>query len=353
MGKCYRQLQREDRLRLEALLLAGTDKKKIAEILHCHISTVYREIKKGSYEHLNTDYTTEIRYSSDLAQQKYEFGLQNRGVDLKIGSDYELADYIEEKIVNENYSPDAVVGELSLPENQGKFKTTICTKTVYNYIDKGIFLCLTNKDLPVKNDSKRSYNKVKKAQKKAQAGESITHRPGEIDKREEFGHWEMDSVMGKQGESEQCLVVLTERKTRAELIFKTPDHTASSVVEVLNSLEKEWGNHFSKLFKTITVDNGTEFSDCAGMEQSCLDPNMKRTKMYYCHPYSSWERGSNENLNKMIRRWIPKGTNFDAITVEEVINIQEWMNQYPRRLFGYRSAAEMFDQELKKLLDAA
>lgn len=353
MGKCYRQLNWEDRVRLEALLLGGISKKEIAGILHCHISTVYREIKKGSYEHRNSDYTTEVRYSPEIAQQKYELGLQNRGADLKIGSDFELANYIEDRIVNENYSPDAVIGELSLPENEGKFETTICTKTVYNYIDKGVFLCLTNKDLPVKSDCRRDYRKIKKTRKRAQPGESITHRPEEIDKREEFGHWEMDSVMGKQGVSEHCLVVLTERMTRDELIFKTPDHTAASVVEVLDNLERKWGENFHKIFKTITVDNGTEFSDCAGMERSCLKLNAQRTKLYYCHPYSSWERGSNENLNKMIRRWIPKGTNFDSKTSGEIISIQEWMNHYPRRIFGYRSSAELFEQELAKILNAA
>lgn len=353
MGKCYRQLNWEDRVRLEALLLGGISKKEIAGILRCHISTVYREIKKGSYEHRNSDYTTEVRYSPEIAQQKYEAGLQNRGADLKIGSDFELANYIEDKIVNENYSPDAVIGELSLPENEGKFETTICTKTVYNYIDKGVFLYLTNKELPVKRNWKRSYRSIKKIQKRTQAGESISDRPEEIDKREEFGHWEMDSVMGKQGESKNCLVVLTERMSRKECIFKVPDHTATSVVSVIDELEKEWGNDFQRVFKTITVDNGAEFSDCAGMEKSCLHPEMKRTKVYYCHPYSSWERGSNENLNKMIRRKIPKGTNFDSKTPEEIISIQEWMNHYPRRIFGYRTSEELFEQELDKLLNAA
>lgn len=353
MGKCYRQLNWEDRVRLEALLLGGISKKEIAKILHCHISTVYREIKKGSYEHRRSDYTTEVRYSPEIAQQKYEAGLQNRGADLKIGSDFELVNYIEDKIVNGNYSPDAVIGELSLPENEGKFETTICTKTVYNYIDKGVFLCLTNQDLPVKSESKRDYRKIKKVQKRAQSGESISARPEEIDKREELGHWEMDSVMGKQGKSKSCLVVLTERMTRKEYIFKVPDHTAGSVVSVIEALEKEWGNDFSKVFRTITVDNGTEFSDCAGMESSCLHPGTKRTKVYYCHPYSSWERGSNENLNKMIRRWIPKGTNFDSKTQEEVLSIQEWMNHYPRRIFGYRTSGELFEEELGKLLHAA
>lgn len=347
MGKCFRQLQWEDRLRLEALLMAKTPVKSIAQILHCHISTVYREIQRGRYEHLNSDYTTQECYSAELAQNKYEMGLLNRGVDLKIGNDLALANYIEKKIIEDHYSPDAVIGELRLPENQGVFETDICTRTVYNYIDKGVFLCLSNQHLPVrKNGEKRGYRRI---QKKAQAGESITHRPKEIETREEFGHWEMDSVMGKQSQSKHCLVVLTERKTRAEMIFKVKDHTAASVVEVLDQLERQYGVHFRNVFKSITVDNGTEFSDCEGMERSSVFSGQKRTKLYYCHPYSSWERGSNENLNRMIRRHIPKGTNFDRMNPEEIVLIAEWMNSYPRRIFGYRSSASLFREELGQL----
>ena len=111
---------------------------------------------------------------------------------------------------------------------------------------------------------KREYEKVQR-QKRCSAGESISNRPEHIDKREEFGHWEMDSVIGSRGKSKNTLVVLTERKTRQELVFKVKDHSSKSVVEVLDNLERRWGEKFKQVFKTITVDNGTEFSDYEGL----------------------------------------------------------------------------------------
>ena len=129
--------------------------------------------------------------------------------------------------------------------------------------------------------------------------------------RDDFGHWEMDTVHGAQGKSKKVLLVLTERKTRKEIIFPIKGNKAAEVVKTLNRLERQFGEGlFRRIFKSITVDNGPEFSDFEGMEKSRR--NLKhRTKLYYCHAYSSYERGSNENQNKMIRRWIPKGTVFD------------------------------------------
>ena len=138
--KGSRQLKHHDRIKLEVLYNVGHKVTEIADILHVHRSTVYNELKRGQYEHLNGDYTTEIRYSADLAQRKCEENLQVRGTQLKIGSDIKLANYIENKIINEEYSPDAIIGELTVQERWGEFKTRICTTTVYRYIDKGIFL---------------------------------------------------------------------------------------------------------------------------------------------------------------------------------------------------------------------
>lgn len=346
MGKHWRQLQWEDRLKLEALHSAGHKAKEIAEILHVHYTTIYNELKRGQYEHLNSDYTTEVRYSPEIAQRKYEEGLKNRGADLKIGKDFKLANYIEKKIVEEGYSPRAVVGEIKAKGMSEEFDTMICPVTLYSYIDKGIFLRLTNKHLPIKRNQKRDYNKIIRHQKRANAGDNINLRPESIETREEFGHWEMDSVVGKQSVSKNALLVLTERKTREEIICKLPDHTAASVVAALDELERLWGESFKKVFKTITVDNGSEFADVDGIERSCLIEGEKRTKTYYCHPYCSWERGSNENANKLIRRHIPKGSNFDSKTEAEIIAIQEWMNHYPRRIFGYRTSEELFQEEL-------
>lgn len=343
------QLTRTDRIKLEALIKAGLSKSKIAAQLGVHRSTIYNELKRGQYMHRNSDYTEELRYSPDIAQEKAEANLKVRGTQLKIGNDIEYANYIEDKIVNEDYSPAAVLGELKAQGKEGNFKTTICVATLYSYIDKGIFLKLTNKNLPVKKNEKRKYNKVKKQQARANAGDSIEKRPEEIEKREEFGHWEMDSVIGQRGKSKNTLLVLTERKTRDEIIFKLPDHTDEAVVAALDRLERKWGDMFRRVFKTITVDNGSEFADVEGLESSVLVEGEKRTHLYYCHPYSSWERGTNEVTNKMVRRKVPKGTNFDDKTDEEIEEIEGWINNYPRRIHDYHTAAERFDEEIAKL----
>lgn len=343
--KGFKQIKWTDRLQIEALLKAGNTKKKIADVVGVDISSIFREINRGKYTHLNSDLTTEVRYSPNLAQQKYEDHVKKRGRNLKIDKDIEYANYIESKVANEGYSPEAVLEEMKKTGKDKEFKTRICTKTFYNYIDQGVFLNLTNKDLPVKRNKKRGHHKVRKIQKRVSAGTSIEKRPKNVDDREEFGHWEMDSVIGKKGVSKSTMVVLTERKTRDELVFKAADKSAEEVVRILDELEDEWGELFPKVFKTITVDNGTEFAYTDQMEQSRRSDG-KRTYLYYCHPYSSWERGSNENLNRMIRRKVPKGTNFDGYTEEEIREIQDWINNYPRRIHGFKSAAEMFQTEL-------
>lgn len=343
------QLTRADRIRLEALLKAGHRVAEIAELLHVHRSTIYNELKRGQYEHLNSDYTTETRYSPDIAQERAEENLKARGVQLKIGNDIAYANYIEQKIADEEYSPAAVLGELKAQGWEREFKTRVCVTTLYSYIDKGIFLRITNKNLPVKKNKKRKYNKVQRQQARASAGESIEHRPEEIEKREEFGHWEMDSVIGKRKQSKNTLLTLTERKTRNEIIFKLPNHTDEAVVAALDVLERRWGDTFKDVFKSITVDNGSEFADVEGLERSVLHEGEKRTKIYYCHPYSSWERGTNEVTNKMVRRKVPKGTNFDDKTDTDIQSIEEWINNYPRRIHGYHTAAELFKEEIKKL----
>lgn len=338
----YRHLTKSDRLIIDTMLRDGKGKKEIAERIGVHESTIYREEKRGRYVHRNSDWTEEERYSPDIAHQKYRENLKAKGPDLKIGNDQKLADYIERKIANDGYSPEAVLGEIK--QKGMEFKTTISKTTLYRYIDIGLFINITNKDLPVKCRKKKKHKKVRK-QSRANAGESIEKRPREIESREEFGHWEMDTVVGKLGESKNSLLVLTERKTRKEIIIKLAEHTMEQVCRALDSLEQKWEGLFSTVFKTITVDNGSEFSDCSGMEKSATGGG-NRTKVYYCHPYSSYERGSNEVQNRLVRRKIPKGTNFDSKTEEEIRCVEDWINNYPRRIFGYRSAKMLFDEEI-------
>ncbi len=342
----FRQLTRADRLKIEALKKAGHDNKEVAAQIGVHISTIYRELKRGRYTHTNTDLTEEERYSPDIAEDRYRQNLKNKGPDLKIGNDYKLAKYIEEKIADEGYSPGAVLGEI---KSKGlNFKTIFTKPTLYSYIDKGIFLRVTNKELPVKGIRRRKNKRIKR-QARANAGLSIEKRPKEIDTREEFGHWEMDTVNGKKGESKHSLLVMTERKTRKERIYLLYGYTSEQVCSRLDQLERKWGKNFSKVFKTITVDNGHEFADNLGMQKSINKNRKKRTDIFYCHPYCSFERGSNENQNRLVRRKIPKGTNFDDRTEEEVKSIEDWINYYPREIFGWKTAEELFDEEIKKL----
>lgn len=340
----FTHLTWNNRLQMEAFLKAGMKPGAIADELGVHISTVYREMKRGCYEHLNTDYTTEMRYSPDKAEEKYRFNLTAKGAPLKIGNDNELADFIEKKIINDNYSPAAALAQIELEGKQ--FSVTICTTTLYSYIDKGVFLNLTNKNLPLKRGKKREYNKVE--QKRAPKGKSIEARPKEVAERNTFGHWEMDTVKGKRGGERSCLLVLTERLTREEIIRKMADGTAESVVKTLDLLERKYGKRFKEVFKTITVDNGSEFADCIGIERSVYG-KRNRTTLYYCHPYSSYERGSNENQNKMIRRHIPKGKEFDGVSEQDVSAIESWINNYPRKIFGYSTSERAFSEYISAI----
>lgn len=213
-----------------------------------------------------------------------------------------------------------------------------------------MFLNLTQKALPRHGVHKGDYKKVKtKDPARAPAGESIEKRPAEVKDREEFGHWEMDTVYSGKKKSTVALLVLTERKTRNENIIVVPDRRAETTVRAINALERKLGaEKFGIIYKSITVDNGSEFALADQLEQSCITGD-KRTKVYYCHPYSSWERGSNENVNGMIRRRHPKGTDFSKVTAEEIAATENWINSYPRKIFGYKSAGTMFRECLREL----
>jgi IS30 family transposase len=206
-------------------------------------------------------------------------------------------------------------------------------------IDRGDFLNLTNKSLPVKRDGKRrAYRNIRKVALNNLKGRSIEDRPESAQSREEYGHWEMDCVVGSR---KACLLVLTERKTREELLFKLAAKTQDYVIAAIDKLERQYKRRFPMVFKTITMDNGGEFLDVKRLQTSCLYEKCKRTTAYYAHPYSAWERGSNENANRLIRRFIPKGTDIGKYTNADIKRIEHWMNNYPRRMFKYKTANDM------------
>lgn len=348
MQKKFKHLTRTQRIQLESYLKVKMPVKEISRLLNVNISTIYREIKRGSYQHkirINDIYGFKKfkfieSYSSTLAQERYERHLKDKGADIKLGKDFELAEYIEHKIVDEKLSPLAVLGEIKAKGLN--FNTSISVNTLYSYIEKGVFERLTIKHLSIKSKVKKSKRNV--IVKRAPRGTSIEQRPLEILERKTFGHWEMDCVCGPTRNS---LLVLTERLTRKEIIIPIENQTSESVVRALNSIEFKYGKNFKTIFKTITVDNGTEFSDVYRLEKSVFGKNNKRTKFYYCHPYCSSERGTNERINREIRRLLPKGTDLSKISRETIQQVENWVNNYPRQVLGFYTSAELYARYVK------
>ena len=323
----------------------GVPVKQIADALGYTFQSIYRELKRGFYMHRNHDWTETRKYSADKAQFQADINATAKGAPLKIGKDREFAAFVEAMILENKYSPSAILDYIK--ENGLAFETKICRVTLYSYIDKGVFLRVTNKNLLRKGKMKRKAKKKKEAKQLPKLN-SIEKRPTEVAERNTFGHWEFDSVIGKNTKG-NTLLCFTERKTRMEIILKASDKSAASTVSALNRLERRFGSrNFSRIFKTITCDNGTEFANSEAMEHSPYT-RKRRTTVFYCHPYCSSERGSNENQNGFIRRFIPKGTPISRYTDADLQAIQDYINTYPRRIFNGENSLKRFKKELQKL----
>jgi len=156
---------------------------------------------------------------------------------------------------------------------------------------------------------------------------SIDERPPEIEAREEFGHWEGDGIVGEGQQGH--LITLVEGKLGIGLLFNAGNRNQEKIVEIMDGLQIEYGKYFKDIFKSITLDNGSEFSDSTGIEKG------GRTVAYYAHPYSSFKRGTNENWNGIVRRFIPKGSSFEKLTDMDMRRISHYINTLPRKRFGY------------------
>ncbi len=337
--KEYTHLTERDRYQLEVLLAAKKTVCEIAIILRRDKSTIYREIKRGTISLLQSDLSEKDKYRANVAQADYVRQGQNKERSLKIGKDKRLEEYIRIKLVEDRFSPDAIIGEIKATGLE--FEGIICTKTLYNYIDAGIFSGVSNKNLWEKKKKKRrKYKTVARVNIKNRVCRSIEDRPQAINNRKDYGHWEGDSLKGPLGRK-TSLFTLTERKTREEIIIKVKQATQQAIKEAIDGMEKEYGNGFKSKFQSITFDNGVEFLDWKSLEVSVLGLKGRRTTVYFAHSYSSWERGTNENQNRMIRRFIPKGKDIADVSNEEIERIEHWMNNYPRKILGYKTAAQV------------
>ena len=335
------RLSWNDMLTIEKMLKQGYKAPAIARRIGCTTQAIYDEIKRGEVELLDSQLRAYKAYSPEMSMSKREQGNKNRERPLKIGNDHAMAAWIIEMIAEKGYSPAAVCALMGkTPETT--FSCKISRQTLYHYIENGYLWPLTNKDLRYKGKKKRKHKRVRVQAKRASAGKSIEKRPEHINSREEPGHWEMDSVEGKRG-TKKTMCVMTERAARQEIGRFMPDQTAASIVDTLDKLEVKLGtDRFREIFKSITVDNGSEFADVEGMERSFLRPNEKRTTIYYCHPRCPGERGSNEKQNQMIRWFFPKGTDFRKVSNKKLQEVIDWINNYPRLLLDWHSSNDLF-----------
>ena len=312
----------ENRIAIESLLKAKVSASQIAAVVGCSKRTVYREIQRGQCEQLNgTTYEMYTIYSAQKAQNRADqMNDLHKGRPVKLCP--ELAAHLEDYIGTKRYSPAAAVREILL---QGLALPQISANTVYRYIYRG-YLHLCGLDLPVGRYNVKQKQGEQRPAKAHRNDSSIDERPPEV-----------ETVVGTSAGPSRCLLVLTERKTRFEIVRVLESKTAREVLRVLRELRQEFGEDFRKLFKTITCDNGCEFAAAKEMEQF--------VPIYYCHPYSSWERGTNENQNKLIRRFCKKGKSMACVTADHAEYITLWMNNYPRRLLGWRRPADLMAAE--------
>jgi len=341
----YKHLNEGDRYKIEVLLQEKKSDKEIAVILKRDRSTIYREKKRGMVSRLQSDLRKKMQYRANVAQRKYEELGRSKERSLKIGKDRRLEKYLQRKMIKEKFSPDAAIG--SIKDSGLKFKGMICTKTLYNYIDAGIFSWISNESLWEKRKRKKQeYKTIRRVSQTNRMSRKITERPKEANERLEYGHWEGDCVKGARG-TKTALLTLTERKTLEEIIIKLEQATQEEVRKAIDDLERKYGVEFKIKFKTITLDNGVEFLNWKSLEVSVLEKNKRRTTTYFAHAYSSWERGSNENANRIIRRFIPKGSNIADFSKKEIKRVEKWMNNYPRKKLGYKTAKQMVKECLQ------
>lgn len=208
--KGYHHLKWEDRLKIEGALKTGGKPAEIAEMLGVCVKTIYNEIKRGLCKQQKEGYIFQEEYCADVAERKYQEHLRAKGPEIKLGRDHAFANFVERKIIEERYSPGAVLAYIK--EAGLEFETHICETTLYSYIYRGdVFLDLTEEHLLYKGERRKAYEQTERA--KEAPGDTIEDRPPEVRARNTFGHWEMDSVMGPVG-TKAALLVLTERLTR-------------------------------------------------------------------------------------------------------------------------------------------
>lgn len=308
-----------ERGQIAALHKAGHSNRDIGRRLGRVHQTIANELKRGTTTQLKTGRTPYTAYFAETGQAVYERNRINCGAKSKLLVALEFIDFACEKITDQGWSPDAVVG-FANKQTDWKDKPMVSTKTLYNYIDLDLLRVRKNRRI---------------------LGMSIAERPPEIEDRKEFGHWEIDTVEGKKSD-DNALLTLVERKTNNYYAILLDDQDHDSVDYAINQLQKEFGKLFPQVFKTITSDNGSEFSNLTLGLQGVTD-------VYFARPYAPYERGSNERHNGLLRQYIPKGKAISDYSTEAIQRIYQTLNNLPRKILDYQQPAVLFKEELAKL----
>lgn len=308
----YYHITITERIKIETYLELGLKPIQIAKKLGVHKSTLSRELKRcnGIY----TAHSAQKHYER-LAKQKGRKSCCSPELKLEI-----------EKCLRSSWSPEQIHGRYHLEK-----KDMVSFKTIYNWLYKG----LLKLDLTVLRRKGKSRQPQEKRGKFI-IGKTISERPKEVKNRETFGHWELDTVVSSRGKSKGCLATFVERKTRFYLAFKIPDRTTQSMFSAIKQLCKIFPK---ETLKTFTSDRGKEFACYPLVEKLGID-------FYFADAYSSWQRGSNENSNGLLREYFPKKTDLAMISQEALDLALAEINNRPRKCLAYRTPLEVLLSEL-------
>lgn len=342
--KYFNHLTEQQRKNIERYLSMGYSKAQIAKELGVHRSTIAREIERGLWNYKTDANGRQYKYQSDVGQSRASQNKRSSKRKPILNSESPFITLIR-KIVKNFYislfHAHCIIKEITQQDEKFKDFKMVSVTTLYKYADKGI---LKLKNIYFPYGLKIKHKSASKEAKSIQKGENISNRPEEANNRSEFGHWEGDTVVGPKKGSKACLLTLVERMTRAVIAIKLPDKTCASVKAAFDMLELKLGKQlFKSLFKTVTFDNGTEFLHFQELERSTFS-DEKRFDAFYADAYSSWERGSNENANRWLRRYFPKGTDFDLVTQGEINVALGKINYIKRRKLKNRSSGELLNE---------
>ena len=315
----YKHLSREERYQIYSLRLAKQTISEIARLLGRHRSTISRELGRGRGLR---GYRAEQACSK--ASERAKKSRNARRVDAKVWADVSF-------YLGLQWSPEQIAGYLKI-----NAQPTVSHESIYQriYADKAAGGTL-HLALRCQKPRRKRYGSGQERRGTIPNQVSIDKRPTLVNQRERFGDWEGDLVIGSG--QHQALVTLNERTTRYSLIAHVPFKTAQAVSDAMISLLAP----FAANVHTLTTDNGKEFAQHEHIAKQ-LGANF-----YFAHPYASWERGANENMNGLIRQFFPKKMPFDDITVQDISFVTNRLNHRPRKCLGYKTPHEVFMKQLQ------